>query len=742
MDFRTGTLLAAPLAALTLFGCAGNGGLSLGGGSAGAPEILVLSNRADLISGGDALVQVRLPAGQNPTSVTVSLNGQGLNNVFATRPNGQYEGLVTGLRDGANLLKASYPGGAAQITITNHSLGGPLISGAQIGPWTCTTRVAAPSVNNPDLGAPLDDKCSIAHPVFRYQYKTLGGQFAAYDPGAPPPPAQIAKTTTDAGAVVPYIVRIERGVMNRGKYDLAYLANPADPAKGWTPWTTPTSWNRKLFWKFGSGCDFQRTQAAPGTVMDDVALSRGFMVASSEMTQYGTHCNDVTSAETVIMLKEYITEQYGLIRFTMSDGGSGGAHQQNLLSSDYPGLIQGMLPTQTFQDTWTPGREFADCGLLSRFYAAHAAQYPQMARAQIDGHRWNQVCDGPVNTNMSSRTPFYMDPAVGCNDPADQWKPTNLKGVRCTLQDFQIAIFGPRDATGYAKTPQDNLGIQYGFVALNNGAITPEQFVLLNEQIGGYDINGQWQAKRMVADPGAVKIAYSSGRISGGRYLGDVAIIDRRDFDITEEHYDFRPWVLRNRLLKANGDYGNQVIWRYKSNPPDLAARAFDTMNKWLTAIEADHGDRPLHAKILAHKPAEAVDSCWRADQSAWSTDAAYCNTGPSPSSNAAISGAGDAAVFSPTADQWPVFRDTRVASGEPLASDILKCALKPLSRADYKASFTDAQWSRLQAAFPQGVCDYSKPGIDQQYAEPWQTFMGGPGGAPLGPAPHSVAVR
>jgi Tannase-like family of unknown function (DUF6351) len=58
-----------------------------------------------------------------------------------------------------------------------------------------------------------------------------------------------------------------------------------------------------------------------------------------------------------------------------------------------------------------------------------------------------------------------------------------------------------------------------------------------------------------------------------------------------------------------------------------------------------------------------------------------------------------------------------------------------------YPITFTDSQWQQLQAAFPTGVCDWTKPGIDQQGANPWQTYQDGSGnvvygGQPLGAAP------
>ena len=70
----------------------------------------------------------------------------------------------------------------------------------------------------------------------------------------------------------------------------------------------------------------------------------------------------------------------------------------------------------------------------------------------------------------------------------------------------------------------------------------------------------------------------------------------------------------------------------------------------------------------------------------------------------------------------YRTFTDTRVAAGEPTASDIMKCQLKPLNRADYGVSFTAEQWAKLQFTFPGGVCDYSRPGVDQVTPEPWQT--------------------
>src|SRR5687767_15212918 len=72
----------------------------------GVQGIDVLSNRADLISGGDALVAARLAPGTDAAAVRVTLNGSDITSSFAVRENGQYQGLVTGLAEGDNLLRA------------------------------------------------------------------------------------------------------------------------------------------------------------------------------------------------------------------------------------------------------------------------------------------------------------------------------------------------------------------------------------------------------------------------------------------------------------------------------------------------------------------------------------------------------------------------------------------------------------------------------------------------------------
>lgn len=115
------------------------GGLAAVPADAGAAPtplaISVVSNRADLVSGGDAVVQVDLPRGTTTAAVTV--DGRDVSRAFAVRPNHRFQGLLTGLRVGANTVVARADRQVARLTISNHRAEGPVFSGPQIQPWYC-----------------------------------------------------------------------------------------------------------------------------------------------------------------------------------------------------------------------------------------------------------------------------------------------------------------------------------------------------------------------------------------------------------------------------------------------------------------------------------------------------------------------------------------------------------------------------------------------------------------------------
>jgi len=42
---------------------------------------------------------------------------------------------------------------------------------------------------------------------------------------------------------------------------------------------------------------------------------------------------------------------------------------------------------------------------------------------------------------------------------------------------------------------------------------------------------------------------------------------------------------------------------------------------------------------------------------------------------------------------------------------------------ADYAMTFAPEQQNQLHAIFPDGVCDWSKPGVEQVRSVPWASF-------------------
>src|SRR5260221_8929976 len=234
-------------------------------------EIVTLSNRADLVSGGDALLEVRVPKNMPLNKVRLSLNGHNVTGAFTANAAARtLRGLVSGLVDGRNDFVAgeSQGGREARLVITNHPIGGPVLLGSQTQPWICATPTPVPaSGNTPASNASgltttaVDAQCNIAteYKLF-YRTTTSPCSTALPDPSPPaiPPanacfkpytvgttPADLATTTTTAGVTVPYIVRVERGTLNRGIYDIAVLFDPTRV----TPWTAlapQPQWNGKV----------------------------------------------------------------------------------------------------------------------------------------------------------------------------------------------------------------------------------------------------------------------------------------------------------------------------------------------------------------------------------------------------------------------------------------------------------------------------------------------------------------
>src|SRR5213079_1134525 len=224
-----------------------------------------------------------------------------------------------------------------------------------------------------------------------------------------------------------------------------------------------------------------------------------------------------------------------------------------------------------------------------------------------------QVFDHPNVANPITFTtviPNSADPSRSCPDvPPDQvYDPkTNPDGVKCTLQDYMVNVFGKRP-DGFANRAFGNAGIQYGLDGLRTGALSPAQFVDVNAKLGGLDYSGNPIPQRIYPDPEGLDRAYTSGAVDTASNLDRVAIIDLRGPDPGAFHDVYRTYAMRARLLRNFGTAANQVLWRGQvplvgdGNYVDQAIFALD---KWLARVDADHRHVPLSQKIVQDKPSD-----------------------------------------------------------------------------------------------------------------------------------------
>lgn len=700
--------------------------------SASGLRVEVLSSHAQLVTGGDALVRITADA-----APAVTVGGRDVSSAFKSDSKGGYVGLVTGLTDGNNALVAKAGGREGSITLVNHALNGTLFAGPQQAPFVCENETHG-------LAEAKDASCA-APSVVKYFYRNKGGEWKAFDAAAARP-TDIGTVKTTEGKDAAVIVRQEKGVINRSAYVINMLHDPAagplpSPAGG----ASGSGWNGKLAYSFGGGVQAnyhmgRNLGGLTGTdgkfFMEDLGagfldffIGRGYAIAGGSLNVMGTNNDDVKSAETMAKVKERFIEQYGVPTYTIGHGASGGSMQQHLIANAYPGLFDAIFPARSYPDVMSFLTPLYDCELLQKVLDTSEGKWTNDQKGFVAGKYWGYCISNGVR--YPNARPDNCDASVKdfvANDPV--WK---AKGVRCTFQDNMVNVFGIDPKTGFARSPFDNVGVQYGLMALNDGKINFDQFLEVNSRVGGLDVNGKIIPQRMVADPIALKRAYETGRVNSGHGLAETIVIDNRSytdgappapFDALKEvdvHDGYHSAVMRARLLKANGTAANHVILTAATlgrtnTDTRTVGSALTTMNgesltqvdKWLMAIINDKSDRTKVQKIAAHRPADLVDACY-----------------PAIGGNR-LNSFNKVTDMKKCAELFPFAGDARLAAGAPATDDIYKCALKPINGADYKPGLNADQAAKLRAIFADGVCDYSKPGAEQVApAGTWAVYKG-----------------
>jgi uncharacterized tannase-like protein DUF6351 len=678
-------------------------------------DIRTLSTRADRVTGGDVLVSIAAPPGAQAARPDVRLNGRDVSEAFRQQ-NGSFVGLVTGLADGRNELRVSAWGVRDQLlALTNYPIAGPVISGPHVEPFVCQTD----TFKLPDgttLAGGAGGDCSAPTKV-QYVYMPYDGKEFKPLESTRELPASVATITTSAGKTVPFVVRVETGTMNRGIYQNLVLHDPTrDPAP--TPFTPPPAWNRRFLAIHGVGCPsgwFRQGGVMGVNPLGGPMIARlgeGYAIFTNTLNHPTNSCNAFLAGETTMMGKEHAIETFGVPDFTVSIGTSGGAYTSLQIADEFPGLFDGILINATFPDALSIALAGADAHLLAHYFTAtHPDAFTDAQKVAVSGYSGMKAFIDAAN--QSQRT----DPVPGRKDiegyNSAVWNdavPTSLRydpaanprGARPTVFDAARNLYGADPQTGFALRPFDNAGVQYGLAALKNGTITPQQFLDLNERIGGFDQDANYTAARSIGDAGAIKRAYQAGlTLGGGGGLKSIPVFDDGAYnDERGYHYQWFHFAIRERIAKQNGGAANHVMWR----GPVQAEKAWSVFIDWVATKT---------------KPAAAVDGCW------------------SQKSGGAVSFVAERQTFSSKPDsacngEYPSYGFTRLVAGGPLDANILKCTLKPIDAKDYPASVTAADLQRLRTIFPGGVCNWQKPGVNQTRVVTWASF---------GPAPENLLI-
>ena len=774
----TGTVLAAGLVACGATWAMGMPPITVQLAAGQGGEIEILSSAPDQVTGGDVRIALDRPAGHLSSLFTA--NGK-LVASTAFRQDGQLEYLIDGLSEGENTLQAWHfrfhqgrfflqPGG--QVELVNHPITGPVFSGPQQHPFVCSVASEfgiQPKVDSdtpPGFRVYGDDgsvigysrNCSIDSFV-TWHYRTTGGNWAGW-PADGSRPEDLATTVTIDGDEVDFVVRVDRGTINRFIYSYAMLANP-DLIGTSTADHDTSRWNGRLLYHFQGGVGIGHTQGrwSSSRAMKAMVLGLGHAIAYSTGTRTGEHYNLQVGGETALMTKEGFVERYGVPDYTVGLGGSGGAIQQYVYGQNHPDLIDAAVPERSYPDMVTQTIHVGDCELLEYYMDATDRDNPfwqtTANRSLLVGFNATNLFGNPFGEAQQALgyaaapgmtecvpawrglSPLALNPHYGAADNAEHYEPlTDIMAIEWTHMDDLRNIYGVGD-NGFARRAVDNVGVQYGLRAFVEGKIDAEQFLKLNASVGGwmpaeemvqegYPFLGDatpenfdpWSHRNIMLGDGsapaprhsgnleAIAALYESGQVFHGQI--DMPVLDIRDWlePVLDMHNSNQSFASRQRILDYMGNADHQVIWfagigdepPYQIGKFDLERTALEVMDDWMANIRANPGQ-----SIVENRPEDAVDACFRYDGEVIAAG------------DDVWAGKLDGGPEGACAEAFPTWTTSRIEAGAPITGAVFKCQLKPVSQALGDGTYgerqlTPAQIGRLEQIYPQGVCDYTLP--------------------------------
>jgi hypothetical protein len=737
----------------------------------------VVSSSPQYVSGGDARIQVGA-ASATHAKLELWLNGAKITPTLVSTGD-TLEGVISGLLDGANTLEVRYEGRvSATIALTNYPITGPMLSGPHQTPFVCTTDQLGkqPLVDtNTAPGYPVADPgnnvlgysrdCSLETYV-TYRYRSTDNSWKDM-PADGSRPADMKTITLEGGRTVDFVVRQERGTINRFIYSFAMLA-PANEDRA-----NPdlSLWNKRLQYYFQGGVAIGHSQ---GTLhsrsMEPDVLAQGYAIVHSSGNNTGTHYNLQVAGETAMMTKERFIERYGAPLYTHGLGGSGGAIQQYILAQNNPGVLDAALPVQSYPDMVTQTIHVGDCELLEHYMdvtdRANAKWRTTKNRTWLVGLNAEETPVGQTDVAKvndpfaDAKTMLGLSTARGSTECRKAWlglaaltmnphygeaknqaryvPQSDIAAIQWTHYDDLRNIYGV-DANGNPRTTWDNVGVQYALKSMKDGLVTPEEFLDLNFKVGGWKKTTEmvqegfpflgtlaevmadptkfdlWSKRNMNLAPSATEpaprtqgdpIAMRAAYTSGMVFTGDIPLptIDHRQYMERElDMHNTHQSFAVRKRVMQKMGNSDHLVIWFTDTQPGVP-KASQSMDAMRVMDEWMTNIRANPTRTVAqNRPLRAVDSCF-------DVNGRLIHAG-----NDAWDGVLDTKPKGPCTLAFPMYGTSRIVAGAPIEGGIYQCALKPVDTA--LADGTYAPWvpdatqiATLKKIFPTGVCDYTRP--------------------------------
>ena len=745
----------------------------------------LLSSQPEHVSGGDARIAVLAPQADqaqielwlNDAKISPALEGDAQ----------RLEGLVTGLKLGANTLELRHRtrGKLDTLTLTNHPITGPMFAGPKQEPFVCsvvTELGKEPLVDTTDPkyfavkdggGATVghSQHCSIA-PYVLYYYMPVGGTTHSHYlpmPADGSRPANIAKTTLTDGREVDFIVRWERGTINRFIYQYVMLAPfGEDPAKPDT-----RLWNKRLVYHFQGGVGFGHYQGRADKRAGLVdAIGKGYAIAYSTGNRTGEHYDMILGGETALMTKEGFIKRYGVPSYTVGLGASGGGIQQYLYPQNHPGLIDAAIAVQPYPDMVGQIPHVGDCELLE-----HYMDVTDRANAKWTSDIKNRTMLVGFNAEAGVANPFYalqpylpdvkmaagstecraawMGLTAGAMNPKFDADGVMAKGAaRMDMAAFGTIPFSHYDdvrnvygigADGYPRSTWDNVGVQYGLRSMKDGKLTVAEFLDLNLKVGGwkrmsemvpegfpYNGTGLSEVQKVAADPNYfdpwgrrnmnrwnpaapdVPAPRTHGDLEAIKAMQRSGLVFTGKIDIPT--IDWHPYLEQKlNMHNVHQSFAIRQRIRHKMGNSDHQAIWFTETR----GASKEFDQTPMALEVIdewitqmrAHPGRSVADN--RPDRA---VDSCFDKDGALMAKGAGVwAGVLDTQPKGSCTQAFPMYGTSRIVAGGPIEGGIFKCALKSVDAALVDGTY--APWTpsageilKLQTIFPEGVCDFGKP--------------------------------